>query len=683
MVAATRLSAAASAPQAYVSPPRQRFATSEKQRSTTTASDEEDNMVYAEAEELKRARVDHSRRDLGHRREGIPKQMASHGGKRRDPNSTTSSVRDAKVTVCEVRREKVPCHRDSRRENRHRDRDNNEVVYVYKYVDGPKAQKEAPRPHQLRRTSEQVSRTRLDPPRSDKRRLSVVDQAGEETRRRRVHSRARDHDEVSRAQKRRQSVSSARESFPVARSASARERPSAPPPPPPLQRSKTSSRETRRAPPHSIPGPPLDRTASVRRKPERAGSIFGSIFGQSKPSEPPAPEKVVECLTCLSDVPVSKTAKLACTHRMCHACLRRIFTLSITDPQHMPPKCCTSDHIPLKHVDKLFDIRFKMKWNQKYQEYTTKNRIYCPARGCGEWIKPANIHIDTSGGANGGRKYGRCGRCRTKVCCTCNGRWHSRRECPKDEATARFAEIAKKEGWQRCFNCSATVELKEGCNHMTCRCRAEFCMICGAKWKTCDCPWFNYEAVENDRLHHLQIPQPVPRRMPGNPALGYQEELDRRREQERADEALARRIQALGLDETDRHPPRQVNVHEYLVHPQPPPLPPELVRRAQDLLTGDFGNAQAEINRIFAPRPSQQEPLPRSNFAAPRAHHDNPAMRASERAVPRAFGAEDQNQRPRHAHEQRAGEIRSSTLAGLSRATTEGRVDAWRRHVEV
>ena len=613
--------------------------------------------------------------------------MASHGGRRRDSGLATSSVRNTKVTVREVRREKVPGHRDPRRENRRGERDDGEVVYIYKYVDGAKEQNEVPRPHQLRRTSEKVSRTRLDPPRSDKKRSSVVDLLEEETRRRRVHSRARDHDEGGRSQKRRQSVSSARESFPVARNASVRERLSAPPPRPPLQRSKSSSRDTRRTSLPSVSAPPPDRpdrTASLRQKPERPGSIFGSIFGNSKPSEPPAPEKVVECLTCLSDVPVSKTAKLACTHRMCHACLRRIFTLSITDPQHMPPKCCTIDHIPLKHVDKLFDIRFKKKWNQKYQEYTTKNRIYCPARGCGEWIKPANIHIDTSGGANGGRKYGRCSRCRTKVCCVCNGRWHSRRECPKDEATARFAEIAKKEGWQRCFNCSATVELKEGCNHMTCRCRAEFCMICGAKWKTCDCPWFNYEAVENDRLHHMQVPQPVPRRMPGNPALGYQEELDRRREQERADEALARRIQALGVDELNRHPPRHVNVHEYLVHPQPPPLPPEIIRQAQDLLSRDFGYAQADVNRIFAQRPPQQEPLPRSNFTAPRGYNNNnPATRANERAVPRAFGTDDQGQRLRHAPEQRGEGTRSSTLAGLSRATTEGRVDAWRRHIEV
>lgn len=250
--------------------------------------------------------------------------------------------------------------------------------------------------------------------------------------------------------------------------------------------------------------------------------------------------------------------------------------MSVTDPQHMPPKCCTSDHIPLKHVEKLFDVKFKMKWNRKYQEYTTKNRIYCPAKGCGEWIKPNHIFLDTSSGATGGRKYGKCSRCKTKVCCICNGKWHSGKDCPKDEDTKKFVEMAKEKGWQRCYNCSAMVELKEGCNHMTCRCTAEFCMICGSKWKTCDCPWFNYGTGEGDMLNYMNVPQiiePFDDENGGDPRnrIRYQDELDMRREQERQDEALARRLQFLAVDDDDR-PPRQA-VHGIL----------------------DFGNAMAHL----------------------------------------------------------------------------------------
>lgn len=163
------------------------------------------------------------------------------------------------------------------------------------------------------------------------------------------------------------------------------------------------------------------------------------------------------------DVPSTKAAKLACGHWMCHACLKRQFTLSVTDPQHMPPRCCTHDHIPLRHVERLLSDKFKKQWNLKYEEYMTKNRLYCPIKGCGAWIKPANIRVDTATG----RKYGKCGKCQVKVCVLCNGKWHTKRECPKDEETKRFVEMAEEKGWQRCYNCKAMVELKEGCYHMT------------------------------------------------------------------------------------------------------------------------------------------------------------------------------------------------------------------------
>jgi hypothetical protein len=47
--------------------------------------------------------------------------------------------------------------------------------------------------------------------------------------------------------------------------------------------------------------------------------------------------------------------------------------------------------------------------------------------------------------------------------------------------------LAETEGWKRCYSCHALVEHNKGCRHMTCRCRAEFCYICGLRWRTCAC----------------------------------------------------------------------------------------------------------------------------------------------------------------------------------------------------
>ncbi|KAG9701962.1 hypothetical protein KCU69_g6993, partial [Aureobasidium melanogenum] len=185
-----------------------------------------------------------------------------------------------------------------------------------------------------------------------------------------------------------------------------------------------------------------------------------------------------------------------------------------------------------------------------------------------------------------GRKYGRCPRCKTKVCTLCNNKLHTTGECPKDPETKRLVDLAREKGWQRCYNCKAMVELKEGCNHMTCRCGSDFCMLCASPWKTCECPWFNYAAVpDQDRLNHMRVPETVVniprhdrtgrnetydrhdrhesrRNHSGNAPtpITYQQELDARRRQERADEALARRLSATNISDRpmpDRPRPRR------------------------------------------------------------------------------------------------------------------------------
>ena len=283
--------------------------------------------------------------------------------------------------------------------------------------------------------------------------------------------------------------------------------------------------------------------------PRRASTLFGGLLPAKATLQ-----KKVSCLTCGDDVPIARAALLPCKHRMCHSCLKRIFNMSVTDPAHMPPRCCTDQHIDLKHVQKLFDDKFKTLWNRKFDEYKTKNRIYCPGRNCGAWIKPHYISVEH------GRKVGKCKYCKTKVCAICSQKMHTTRECPKDPETKAFIETAKEAGWQRCYSCHAMVELKEGCNHMTCRCTAEFCMVCGMKWKSCDCPWFNYAAVDA----HL-----------GDPAR-HQQEMDRRRDQVNRDEELARRMQQLGGDQNFIQQAREALTANYA----------QANRAARDLLQG-------------------------------------------------------------------------------------------------
>lgn len=93
-------------------------------------------------------------------------------------------------------------------------------------------------------------------------------------------------------------------------------------------------------------------------------------------------------------------------------------------------------------------------------------------------------------------------------------------------------------------------------------------MVCGCKWKSCDCPWFNYENVDA----HL-----------GNP-IRYQEELDRRREQEQRDEDLARRMQGLGVAEED-------NGFIGVGNAASRHLNGDFFQQARNILTGNFREA--------------------------------------------------------------------------------------------
>ncbi|KAK6341594.1 hypothetical protein TWF696_008665 [Orbilia brochopaga] len=293
-----------------------------------------------------------------------------------------------------------------------------------------------------------------------------------------------------------------------------------------------------------------EKPAEERKKRRKKHASLGDILRVSRklkagaePAAPAEPPKMVECITCLSDdIPETEAAQLECGHAFCNDCLIRLFDLSLTDPAHMPPRCCQpTQHIPLHHVDKLLSTKTKILWNKKYQEFTTTNRRYCPATDCGEWIRPKDFTTVE------GVEIGTCPRCKLKVCALCGLKEHGTEECPKDEFLNQVRELGKELGWQRCYSCRAMVELERGCNHMTCRCTAEFCMICGAKWKTCECPWFNFPPEEDDA--------PAPRldgsgHLVDDLAWGWDRRTD---EDERAARQLAADFAELDANERNPH----------------------------------------------------------------------------------------------------------------------------------
>ena len=105
---------------------------------------------------------------------------------------------------------------------------------------------------------------------------------------------------------------------------------------------------------------------------------------------------------------------------------------------------------------------------------------------------------------------GKCSACPTLTCTRCKEVVHEGGcDEPNDTDTIRFAES---QGWKRCYHCRAYVELNTGCNHIRCRCGAEYCYVCGIKWEaqTCanGCPLWEERRLIEARVE-MEAPAPV------------------------------------------------------------------------------------------------------------------------------------------------------------------------------
>lgn len=104
-------------------------------------------------------------------------------------------------------------------------------------------------------------------------------------------------------------------------------------------------------------------------------------------------------------------------------------------------------------------------------------RIYCPNKRCSTFIgrRPSSDSTTLS-----------CPECSTDICSRCKTKAHPNESCDDNESRGVRA-LAKEKGWKTCPKCKMIVEREDGCSHMTCRCRQNFCYGCGEKWRACRC----------------------------------------------------------------------------------------------------------------------------------------------------------------------------------------------------
>jgi hypothetical protein len=195
--------------------------------------------------------------------------------------------------------------------------------------------------------------------------------------------------------------------------------------------------------------------------------------------------KVYECCVCASEFSAAHCLLGPCNeHRYCDGCLGRLYSDCMTDQNLYPPRCCRLV-IPWDSASALLSDGLRTEFEARREELDDSKKLYCHASTCSAYV-PHGKREDS---------IGICQQCDVKTCTICTQGTHEG-DCPEDEALKQTRAWGDEVGAQRCTQCRNLVQLAHGCNHMTCRCGHQFCYLCNANWKTCECLLLTEENLE-------------------------------------------------------------------------------------------------------------------------------------------------------------------------------------------
>lgn len=202
------------------------------------------------------------------------------------------------------------------------------------------------------------------------------------------------------------------------------------------------------------------------------------------------------CDACL-DENGKDVVKLPCSHQMCKECILQLFTHASQDVSLLPVRCCRQE-VSILSVASLLPQHLRKSLQDKMEELQAKDKMYCPMPKCS-----AFINLDKASGLS---SHLCCPGCGVSLCTRCRRKWHPGKGCRKHtkashsdiQVSMQMMRVAKAQGWRQCPGCKTIVELKAGCNHVTCSCHCQFCYKCGSVWKTCQCAIFDADSTMPD-----------------------------------------------------------------------------------------------------------------------------------------------------------------------------------------
>lgn len=181
------------------------------------------------------------------------------------------------------------------------------------------------------------------------------------------------------------------------------------------------------------------------------------------------PQLKVECIICGQSVYPHSTVRLICNDVYCKPYLKSFF-LRVTKDESLFLSKYHRQPINISTIEADFSVEDLTAYRSAKQEFTSTNRVYYADPECAKFIPMPQRTPD----------YTSCEACSNETCMHCRALAHDE-NCPTDEARQSLINFADEQGWKPCFGCGEMVFRYEGCDHMTCRCSAEFCYRCDVK----------------------------------------------------------------------------------------------------------------------------------------------------------------------------------------------------------
>lgn len=208
-----------------------------------------------------------------------------------------------------------------------------------------------------------------------------------------------------------------------------------------------------------------------------------------------AQSDAVDCPICLEEVPPALAhSLLTCGHAFCQPCLHRF--LGDRAAERAVPVTCPLPECRAQLQDAELRLFLTPAETAALAEAAAAlalgpTAMYCPNAGCGVLMEGMASDDIAAGPAH-------CPHCTLALCAACRVPWHEGQSCLEyrraaegSTAEGRALEgLAAARGWQRCPVCGHLVEKLVGCNHVRCRCGADFCYRCGGGFAQGYCACF-------------------------------------------------------------------------------------------------------------------------------------------------------------------------------------------------